>query len=44
MRRIAIALLLALLRSEVATRALKVTVNEEQPDVGKHSLPSGDHP
>jgi hypothetical protein len=34
-------LLLALLRSEVTTRALKLAVNEQRPDGGKHSFPSG---
>jgi hypothetical protein len=34
-------LLLALVRSEVTTRALKLAVNAERPDGGKHSFPSG---
>jgi hypothetical protein len=34
-------LLLALARSEVVTRTLKLAVHEERPDGGKHSFPSG---
>lgn len=34
-------LLLALLRSEAVTRGLKLAVQEERPDGGQHSFPSG---
>lgn len=34
-------LLLALLRSEAVTRGLKLSIDEQRPDGGKHSFPSG---